>query len=63
MDNYETDLENKDKLVALLKDHGFQLNINACGCCESPWITAWFKGEKILDSIGISIQMKRENGP
>jgi hypothetical protein len=60
----EESAENKqagvDKLCQLLEQHNLQLNIDGCGCCGSPAVAAWYKGEKLFDGSNIRITM-REN--
>jgi hypothetical protein len=65
MTNYEKELEerriqqeiNLPKLIAILKEHGIEMNVGGCGCCDSPWVAAWYKGEKIVDAQSASFDM------
>jgi hypothetical protein len=58
MNDFEKELENQriqhelhlPKLMAILRQHGIEMNIGSCGCCDSPWVSAWYKGEKIVDN-------------
>ncbi len=51
MEKYEFERKvNLPKLIEILKQHGIEMNVDACGCCDSPWISAWYKGEKIVEN-------------
>ena len=55
--------ENLPKLIAILKELGIEMNVDACGCCESPWISAWYKGEQIVDNAdSASFKMRETKG-
>ena len=38
-----------NKAKEILLSHGIKINIGSCGCCESPWVTLEYKGERIIN--------------
>lgn len=45
----ETLEEKKERVKAILKEHGIEMAVGSCGCCGSPWVTFKYEGETILD--------------
>ncbi len=41
--------EAKAKMIEILKSHGIEMSVGACGCCSSPWVTFKYKGETIIE--------------
>ena len=47
-------MERKDKEIAIekikqiLQTHGIRMNVAACGCCDSPWVSFEYQGELII---------------
>ena len=44
--------ENNDSLLNIsnmLKEHGVEINISGCGCCDSPWVDISIDGKLIVD--------------
>lgn len=41
--------ENMEKMKAILKEHGIEMDIGGCGCCGSPLVGFKYKGEIIFD--------------
>ena len=37
------------RLQEVLKENGFEMNLFGCGCCDSPVLKVWYKGELIAD--------------
>ena len=46
-----------DRAYKLLREHGFELGVGACGCCDSPWIHLKYQGETIFRHDGVSFDM------
>jgi hypothetical protein len=47
-----TDEEKKaaiTKVKDILASYGIDMEVGACGCCRSPWVTFIHNGETILD--------------
>ena len=36
------------RLVDILRSHGIEMSVAACGCCQSPWVSFSYRGERIL---------------
>lgn len=49
-----------DQMKSILRSHGIRMNIGGCSCCDSPWIAFEYRGEKILDIEGRSLDMFNE---
>ena len=50
-------------LMALLKEHGIELNIYACDCCENPEIQVWHLGKRIVKTkhLNFTMRMSEDN--
>ena len=35
------------KMQEILREHGIELSIDACGCCDSPWVSFKYKDFEI----------------
>lgn len=40
-----------ERAKAILAENGFVLKVNACGCCDSPWIHLTYHGEPIIHDV------------
>ena len=38
-----------ERMKHILRSHDIEMDVGACGCCDSPWVTFIYKGERILD--------------
>ncbi len=45
---------------AALAKAGIRMNVNACGCCESPWVKVEIDGKLVLDADECSFFMFEE---
>jgi uncharacterized Zn finger protein (UPF0148 family) len=41
----------------LLKNNGFTMSIEGCGCCGSPWVTLHHNGKIIIDDEEVIFNM------
>jgi hypothetical protein len=41
--------ERKKQAIKALQRKGVRLNIGACGCCDSPWVSIEIDGELLID--------------
>ena len=41
--------EKIEKVKSILRAHGIKMSVGACGCCDSPWVSFEYAGEKITD--------------
>ena len=44
----------------LLRDHEIELHVQACGCCSSPFIELYYKGEGIMVTDGYNFTTDEE---
>lgn len=51
------DESDRAKVEKILKERGIRLNVAACGCCGSPWITIEIDGQVVLNSEMLHIEM------
>ena len=52
------DLQEYKDLTTRLRKHGFEINIGACGCCDSPAVTVWHNNKLIFDQYEADLKMK-----
>ena len=53
-----------DRIVKILRDNGIHMSVNACGCCESPWVSFKYRGEVIVqdeDMFSFTTEFKKGN--
>lgn len=48
-------LEPMQRVEDILRRHRIAMKVGACGCCMSPWIEVWYRGEKIARGDGSGI--------
>lgn len=36
------------EMIKILKQHDIEMKVDACGCCDSPWVSFSYKGDPIL---------------
>ena len=48
--DYDDRIEVIECIKEILETHGIRMAIGGCGCCGSPWVSFWYKGEQLLDS-------------
>jgi hypothetical protein len=60
----EKDDEEQLKIVMkILKSHGIEMNVSACGCCNSPWISMRYNGELVAYYTNeLNLEMFDEEG-
>lgn len=51
---------NMEQLTDMFKENSIELNVEACGCCMSPWIKVKYKGEVVWESDSQDIKMIEE---
>lgn len=47
----EEDEEHTREAERILRSLRIEMNVGACGCCDSPWVTFKYKGRLILDNV------------
>jgi hypothetical protein len=58
------DKERKQKLKefqSLLSSLQIELNISGCGCCGSPEVAAWYKGQKLFQESNVNLRMRKDD--
>jgi len=56
--------EQKEKMkefLSILEQHGIELNISGCGCCGSPEVAAWYKGQKLFQKSNVNLTMRKDD--
>jgi hypothetical protein len=56
--------EQKEKLKefqSILSDLQIELNISGCGCCGSPEVAAWYKGQKLFQESNVNLRMRKDD--
>ena len=41
----------KERIAKELLARGIRINIDACGCCDSPWVSLEIDGELICEDV------------
>lgn len=54
-----TKKENLKKAEQLLRDAGFELHVDGCGCCGSPSVFLAFEGVTLIDDDSVYIDTTR----
>ena len=58
---YDEEIAALEETKKALLSKGVEVNIDACGCCNSPWIKVKIDGEVLLDVEGYELTMIKEN--
>jgi len=46
---------------SLLSSLQIELNISGCGCCGSPEVSAWYKGQKLFQESSVNLRMRKDD--
>jgi hypothetical protein len=62
-DEFDSEWAKKDaalnEVVRILKSHGIEMSVGACGCCDSPWVKFVYNGELVIDCNSASFNTER----